>query len=274
VVLLNDRAIIDQSLDALNVTLAALPEEEGSTADLRVEAALVKGIADLFGDRIVGLPDLVSDCVAREKTLRPFTLAAAANMASYEEIHRFEFDAAQRWQEWGEAFHTRTSGPFSVVYGYCLSGIAALEMLRIDEAERYFRRAYELARRSDGLRSYSTRLACAMLGDLLYEQGFIDEAERLLDESHQLGSEGGVVDFMLVTYGTGARIKAIRGDLEATSRRLDEGVEIAATLSLPRLTARIENERTRWGLRPTARPPGGNLLRRHPHPPRSTASSK
>ncbi|WP_236603543.1 hypothetical protein [Rhodococcus sp. WAY2] len=43
--------------------------------------------------------------------------------------------------------------------------------------------------------------------------------------------------------------------LEAASRRLDEGAEIAATLSLPRLTARIENERTRWGLRPTARPP-------------------
>ncbi|MFC9840174.1 protein kinase [Rhodococcus sp. NPDC127530] len=255
VLLHHDRVAIDQTLDALNVSLAALPEEEGATADLRVEAALVKGLADLFGDRIDGLLDLVSDCVTREKTLRPVALAAAANVASYEAIHRFEFDAAQRWQEWAEPFHARTTGPFSVVYGYCLSGIAALEMLRIDEAERYFRRAYELARRSGGLRSYSTRLASAMLGDLLYEQGYIDEAERLLDESHQLGSEGGVVDFMLVTYGTGSRIKAIRGDREAASRRLDEGAEIAAELSLPRLTARIENERGRWGLRATARPP-------------------
>lgn len=256
VLLHHDRVVIDQTLDALNESLAALPDEEGPTADLRVEAALVKGIADLFGDRIDGLLDLVSDCVARQKTLRPFALAAAANVASYEAIHRFEFDAAQRWQEWAEPFHARTTGPFSVVYGYCFSGIAALEMFRVDEAERYFRRAHELARRTGGLRSYSTRVASAMLGDLLYEQGYVDEAERLLDESHQLGSEGGVVDFMLVTYGTGSRIKATRGDRAAASRRLAEGAEIAAALSLSRLTARIENERTRWGLRPTARPTG------------------
>ncbi|AII10852.1 serine/threonine-protein kinase [Rhodococcus opacus] len=255
VLLHHHRAVIDQTFDALNVSLAALPDEEGPTTDLRVEAALVKGIADLFGDRIDGLLDLVSDCVARQKTLRPFALAAAANVASYEAIHRFQFDAARRWQEWAEPFHARTTGPFSAVYGYCFAGIAALEMLRIDEAERYFRRAYELARRSGGPRSYSTRLTSAMLGDLLYEQGHVDEAERLLDESYQLGSEGGVVDFVLVTYGTGARIKAIGGDLEAASRRLDEGAEIAAALSLPRLAARIENERARWGLRPTDRPP-------------------
>jgi serine/threonine-protein kinase PknK len=192
--------------------------------------------------------------VDRQKTLRPFALSAAANVASYESIHRFEFDAAKRWQEWAEPFNARTTGPFSAVYGYCFSGIAAFEMLHVDDAELLFRRAYELARRTGGLRSYSTRLASAMLGDLLYEQGNVDEAERLLDESYQLGSEGGVVDFVLVTYGTGSRIKALRGDLEAASRRLDEGAEIAAALSLPRLTARIENERTRWDLRPTPRP--------------------
>ncbi|NKY76784.1 protein kinase, partial [Rhodococcus opacus] len=55
-------------------------------------------------------------------------------------------------------------------------------------------------------------------------------------------------DIMLITYGTGARIKALRGDIDAAARRLDEGAGISATLSLPRLAARIENERIRCGL--------------------------
>ncbi|RZL20704.1 MAG: protein kinase, partial [Rhodococcus sp. (in: high G+C Gram-positive bacteria)] len=67
VLLHHERIIIDQTLDALNVSLAALPDEAGATADLRVEAALVKGIANLLGDHIDGLLDLVSDCVARER---------------------------------------------------------------------------------------------------------------------------------------------------------------------------------------------------------------
>ncbi|MFZ2176330.1 MAG: hypothetical protein WAW17_20275 [Rhodococcus sp. (in: high G+C Gram-positive bacteria)] len=138
------------------------------------------------------------------------------------------------------------------MYGYCFAGIAAKEQLDIEAAESYFRQALELAQRSSGRRSYATRLAGAVLGDLLYEQGHMDEAERLLDESYQLGSEGGLVEFLLVTYGTGARIKALRGDHEAASKRLDEGARIADTLGLPRLAARIKNERIRFGPAPTA----------------------
>jgi ATP/maltotriose-dependent transcriptional regulator MalT len=53
---------------------------------------------------------------------------------------------------------------------------------------------------------------------------------------------------MLITYGTGARIKTARGDVDAATQLLDEGARIAASLSLPRLAARIENERVRCGL--------------------------
>lgn len=41
---------------------------------------------------------------------------------------------------------------------------------------------------------------------------------------------------------------ALRVDIAAAARRLDEGAGISATLSLPRLAARIENERIRCGL--------------------------
>ncbi|ANS32516.1 Serine/threonine-protein kinase PknK (plasmid) [Rhodococcus opacus] len=260
-ILLHHRpTIVDSALDSVRVGLAALPESGNATAALRAEASLVQAAADLFRDRIDDLTELISDCLTREKTLRPFALAGSANVASYEAIHRFDFEAAKRWQEWAAPFHARTSGPFSVIYGYCLSGLAESELLNVQEAEDYYCKAYDLARRSGGHRSYTTRLAGTMLGESLYEQGHLDDAERLLDERSELGSEGGVVDFMLVTYGTGSRIKALRGDIEAAARRLDEGTQIATALSLPRLAARIENERTRWQIAPGHYPPAMTVV--------------
>ncbi|MBC2637875.1 MULTISPECIES: serine/threonine-protein kinase [unclassified Rhodococcus (in: high G+C Gram-positive bacteria)] len=261
-ILLHHRpTIVDGALDSVRAGLAVLPETGTATAALRAEASLVQAAADLFRDRIDELTELISDCLAREKTLRPFALAGSANVASYEAIHRFDFEAAIRWQEWAAPFHARTSGPFSVIYGYCLSGLAESELLNVQEAEHFYRKAYDLARGSGGHRSYTTRLAGTMLGESLYEQGHLDDAERLLDECSELGSEGGVVDFMLVTYGTGSRIKALRGDLAAAARRLDEGTRIATSLSLPRLAARIENERTRWRIAPGLYPPSMTMVR-------------
>jgi serine/threonine-protein kinase/serine/threonine-protein kinase PknK len=95
---------------------------------------------------------------------------------------------------------------------------------------------------------YGTRLTAALLGDLLYEQGHLAEADRLLDRSHTLGAEGGTVDFMLATYGTGARLKYLLGQNDAAKSRLDEGARLAQQLRLPRLAARIDNERVRAGI--------------------------
>jgi serine/threonine-protein kinase PknK len=86
------------------------------------------------------------------------------------------------------------------------------------------------------------RLAGALLGELLYERNEVAAAERLLDESYELGSEGGVGDFMLATYAIGARIKAVQGDLESAVGRLRDGARTAQNLALPRLGARIRNE--------------------------------
>ena len=91
-------------------------------------------------------------------------------------------------------------------------------------------------------------MACALLGELLYERGEVDEADRLLDESYQLGAEGGGVEFMIARYVTGARIKAVRGDRDAAAARLDGGAHVAATIGLPRLRAHVDNERMRLDL--------------------------
>jgi ATP/maltotriose-dependent transcriptional regulator MalT len=83
---------------------------------------------------------------------------------------------------------------------------------------------------------------------LLYETGELAEAARVLDESYQLGSEVGGVDFMIAGYVIGARIKAVQGDRGAAVDRLSDGMKAAEQLQMPRLAAAITNERVRLGI--------------------------
>ncbi|MHA4854836.1 protein kinase domain-containing protein [Rhodococcus sp. MSC1_016] len=241
---------IQDALRGAESALERIPTADApaDAADLLAELSLVRGVSELFADHVADLDKRIAECLTRPDTLRPFVVSAAANVAAYQAIYTFDFAAARRWQEWARPYHERTTGPFSVMYGACFTGIAAMEQLDTSAAHDAFRTAQQLARQIGGRSSHALRLAGAILADLLYEQGHIGDAEKLLDESHELGSEGGVVDFMLATYGTGARIKLLRGDHPAAEQRLREGAEIAANLSLPRLAARIENERIRAGL--------------------------
>ena len=121
-------------------------------------------------------------------------------------------------------------------------------MLDIPTAEACFRKALKIAKRSGGSHSYTARLASSALGELLYERGDLDEADRLLDEGYKLGPEGGSVDFKIARYVIAARIKALQGDRHAAGQRLDEAIRVARALSLNRLRAMAEHERTRLGL--------------------------
>jgi serine/threonine-protein kinase PknK len=96
--------------------------------------------------------------------------------------------------------------------------------------------------------SYAARLAGALLGELLYETGELAEASRLLDESYELGSEGGGVDYLTALYVVGAKIKAAQGDRGSAVERLADGAKAAERLRLPRLAAAIDNERIRLGI--------------------------
>ncbi|QYB04830.1 protein kinase [Rhodococcus sp. USK10] len=226
--------------------------DDPATVDMRVEAAFIRATVTVFDDEIDGLDEAVEGCMARASTLRPWVLCGAADVASFRAIYRFDFDDARRWQKWALPFHQRSSGPFSVIYGYCMAGIAAREQLDLPAAEASFRHAMALATDAEKGLGYGTRLTAALLGDLLYEQGHLAEADRLLDRSHTLGAEGGTVDFMLATYGTGARLKRLLGQGEAAKSRLDEGARLAQRLRLPRLEARVANERVRAGLASSA----------------------
>ncbi len=237
-VVLHRLAAVEQALRLAELGIDAATTDEAG--DLRAEMNLIRAVIAAFQDRVDGSTEAaVEACVDRADTLRPFILCRAADLASFSALRVSDFDDALRWQRWGRQFHDRISGTLSVSYGYCFAAIAANEQLDIAGAEAHLRHAMRIALLPSGRPTYVAKLAGALLGELLYEHGQLDEAEALLDDAYELGAEGGIVDFMLASFGTGALLKFSRGDAAVAHRRLAEGLDIATRLQLPRLQARL-----------------------------------
>jgi ATP/maltotriose-dependent transcriptional regulator MalT len=234
---------------ALNRFEAAMDRADLSgamRADLRAEADVVRGVAEIFADHVDAVDDLVAVALSRPDTFHPRVAGVAHNAAAFAAIYRFDFDAAHRLLESAAPYHEML-GPLASVYSRCFGGIAAKYQLDIPGALKQFREAYAISA-GVGSGSYAACVAGALLGELLYETGELAEATCLLDESYQLGSEGGGVDYMAALYGVGARIKAAQGDRGAAVERLADGAKAAERLRLPRLAAAINNERIRLGI--------------------------
>ena len=207
---------------------------------------MVRSIAEIFGDRVDAIDALVSEALSRPDTLHPVVAGAAGDIAAAAAILRFDYGAVGQYLERAAPYHEMT-GPFAGIYARCNAGIAAKHQLAIPAAMKEFRQAYQLAAKG-GAHSHAARLAGALLGELLYETGELTEATRLLEESYALGSEGGPVDYMAARYVTGALVKAAAGDRDSAAERLSDGMRAAQNLQLPRLAARITNERIRLGI--------------------------
>ena len=245
-ILLQRRAPADAALNRFEAALGSAELSDASRTDLRVEADVLRGVADLFADRSDRIDSLVSEAVSRADTLHPRVPGVAGNVAAFAAIYRFEFEDARRLLQWAAPYQDMM-GPFASVLAHSWAGIAAKYELDIPTARREFREAFEIGTRV-GSRSHAARLAGALLGELLYEAGELDDAARMLEMSYGLGPEGGGVDYLAARYVGSAKVKAAQGDLSAAAERLDAGMKTAENLQLPRLAAAINNERIRLGI--------------------------
>jgi serine/threonine-protein kinase PknK len=238
----------EQALELVDSTLDTAGLSADEIADVRADADVVRGVVALRSDRLAGLDEHIAPCLARRHRMRPFVVASAANIATFAAAYHYDLDEVNRVQGWAAPYYEPSADAFSVVLGLCFTGLAHRLMLDIPTAEACFRKALKVAKRSGGSHSYTARLASSLLGELLYERGDLDEADRLLEEGYKLGPEGGSVDFKIARYVTSAQIKALQGDRHAAAQRLDEATRVACALSLNRLRAVAEDERIRLGL--------------------------
>jgi serine/threonine-protein kinase PknK len=245
-ILLQRPAPAGAALNRFEAALHGTDLPDATRADLRAEADVLQGVAEAFADRTERVEALVAEAMSRPLTLHPRVPGVAGNIAAFAAIYRFDFDTAHRLLDWAAPYH-EMMGPFASVYARCYGGIAARYQLDIPAALKNFREAFEIATRV-GSHSHAARLAGALLGQLLYETGELAEATRLLDESYELGSDGGGVDYLAARYVIGARVKAAYGDRAAAVGRLADGMRAAEQLGLPRLAAAVNNERVRLGI--------------------------
>jgi serine/threonine-protein kinase/serine/threonine-protein kinase PknK len=242
-VVLHRLEAVEDALRLAELGIDSLPTDKAG--DLHAEMDLIRAVVAAFQDHVDTTGDAVQACVDRAHSLRPFVLCRAADLASFRALRTTDYDDALRWQRWGRKYHQRISGTLSASYGFCFAAIAANEQLDVAGAEGDLRHARRIALLPSGRPTYVAKLAGSLLGELLYERGDLEEAERLLDDAYELGAEGGIVDFMLAAFGTGARLKFAQGDKTAADRRLAEGLEIAREFQLPRLEARLVYEQVR-----------------------------
>ena len=245
-ILLQRRPPADAALNRFEAALGSAEPADQSRADLRVEADVLRGVADIFADRIDRIDSLVVEAFSRPDTFHPRVPGVGGIIAAFAAIYRFEFDDARRLLRWAAPYQDMM-GPFASVYAHCFGGIAAKYKLDIPTARGEFGEAFELGGKV-GSRSHAARLAGALLGELLYEAGNLDEAARLLEMGYGLGSEGGGVDYLAARFVGSAKVKAAQGDLRAAAERLDAGMQAAEQLQLPRLVAAVNNERIRLGI--------------------------
>ncbi|MGV9666797.1 protein kinase domain-containing protein [Nocardia niigatensis] len=236
------------TLGRLSNMLARGGADDAETVNQRCQAAVLAAADQVARDRTEGVLDKITECLKLADELPAWTVSTAANLASFVRLCDFDFDGARDMQEWAAPYHARSADPLGEVFGRCAQGAIAYEQLDIDTATRCFEHAWQTARDRAGSRSDSTRVAAALLGEVAYRCGDLDSAERLLDQSHELTARVGPVDFLVTIFVSGARVKAVRGDLETAAARLDEGARIAADRRLTRLTAQVGAERLRLGL--------------------------
>ncbi|MBH0779101.1 protein kinase [Nocardia sp. NEAU-351] len=236
------------ALGRLSSMLARGSSTDTDIGRQRCEVEVLAAADDIARDHTDGVRERIAGCLDRPDDLPAWTVSTAANLTSFVRLCEFDFRGAREMQDWAAEYHARSKDPLGAVFGLCGQGAAAYEQLDIATATGCFELAWETAHTRSGPRSHAVRVASALLGELSYRRGDLDAADRLLDESHQLAARIGPVDFLIVTFVVGARVKAVLGDLYTAAARLDEGAAIAAENNLDRLAAHIHAERIRLGL--------------------------
>jgi serine/threonine-protein kinase PknK len=258
---------IDVAIDARRTVLDLLeqldlPAEQHD--QLRVEADVLQAEIDTAADRVAGVKELIAECLANPAAHHPFVVSMAALLDTFADTYEFRFRDAARRQSWAAPYHRKTTGPYTVAYGYCFAGLAKAEQLDVTGATELYRRAFQLVLDAGNTQSQHARLTRALLAEGLYLQDRIAEAEDLLNETFDAAALGGATDFMIRHYCLRARILSLHGNQAGAASQLDEGVRTAAAFSLPRLRAATDLERVRLGL-PSR--PGFVPVTRGTHPP-------
>ncbi len=236
------------ALNRLSNVLSRGPEDDTEVRTQRCQAAVLAASDEISHDRTAGVLEQVAESLKHPDDLPAWTVATAANINAYVRFCEFDFPAAMAVLEWARPYQERSREPLGEIFAWSGRGLIAYEQLDIPASLSAYQQAYKTAQNRSGPRSHGVRAVAGLLGELEYRRGDLSAAEELFDESYQLVARIGPIEPLIATIVTGARVKALRGDVTAAAVRLAEGSRIAADHQLSRLAAHIRAEQIRLGV--------------------------
>ncbi|WP_153344228.1 serine/threonine-protein kinase [Nocardia aurantia] len=232
------------ALDRVRAVVAAGGVPDGEILGVRMEVATIEGLDQYLTDRFEGLPEILAENL--DESTPPIVGVAASDLAGFAALNRYDFAEVDQWFR-SAVRYGAVVGPVLLQHSHCLAGLAASERLDTAAAEGHYTAPVRVPRSADlGIR-ISMEVG-ALLGALRYQQGRLDEADRLLRAAGTLDRHAGAVDFLIATYAVAARLAALRGDRDRAEQVLTTGARIAREKSVPRMAAAIVGERVRAGL--------------------------
>lgn len=209
----------------------------------RIECRVIQACIDMYADLPLAGRDVEEECFAQATDLRPWVVSVLANIVAYRHLRAEQPSLALKVQKWARPFHDKTVGPFFVVYGYLFESLARNAQGHSHDSIETARLALQVARDRAGNLSHAARLAGAVLSFVSWPDGSSDQTESLASACCELGTEGGVVDFMAAGYSTLARFQHADSRSDDAQATLDSGIDVARKLKLARLEALMHAER-------------------------------
>lgn len=209
------------------------------------ECRAIRALLAALRDDAQGALQLAEACLSQPLSDDPWMLNVLGNVVRFAHWKSGDLERlyATPWIPYSADENRRY--PLSSVYRQCLLGLAELQQMRFDLAERHFVQATQLAEQYAGPTSTAAALCAPALAQLRYEQDRLDEAEALLLAHLPVINVAVLLDSVLIAYTLLVRIAVARGHLEQAHGWIEQALAIGHERNWHRLVAALLLERVR-----------------------------
>ena len=218
-------------------------ERSSENATLAAECMAIRACAIALGDDSRSALSVAETCLSQSND--PWVANVASNVVRFGYLksgNLSNFYAAP-WIPYSSNEDGRYL--FASVYRRCLQGVTEFQQLHIATAERHYIDAVTLAEQHVGPHSVAAALPSCLLAQIRYEQGRMDEAERLLPGRLPIVSSAAMLECVLSAYIVLVRLAGSRMNLSRAYALLEHAENLGRTRRWGRLIAAALLERVR-----------------------------
>jgi len=210
---------------------------------LSCECQAIRSVAIALKDDTRTALRLAGDCLTRSND--PWTANVASNVVRYGHLKAGDLTKFYTTPWIPYSLDDDRRNVFASVYRRCLQGMAEVQQVRFDAADRYYLEGLRLAEQHVGPNSVAAALPASLMARIRYEQNRLEEAEALLIDRMPLICAGTMLECVLNAYFVLAKIAAHRTNNERAHALLEQAENQGNTRGWGRLSAAAVLERAR-----------------------------